>query len=104
LTFTVEVQEDGTAAQGETVTFSITSGDENASLGTPNPATTGNDGQAEIELTLGDSASEFIHDYCDKQWQICNWDRDSYLTTDIHHRSGKRSRLRRARHDFDVYC
>ena len=37
--------------------FSITSGDGKASLGTPNPATTGNDGQAEIELTLGDSAS-----------------------------------------------
>ena len=58
LTFVVEVRADGIAKEGETVTFSITSGDGNASLGTPNPATTGNDGQAEIELTLGDSASD----------------------------------------------
>ena len=57
LPFIVEVQQDGTAKEGETVDFSITSGDGKASLGTPNPATTGNDGQAEIELTLGDSAS-----------------------------------------------
>ena len=57
LTFVVEVQQDGTAKQGETVTFSITSGDGNASLGTPNPATTGSNGQAEIELTLGNNAS-----------------------------------------------
>ena len=57
LTFTVVVKEDGAAAPDQTVDFSITSGDANASLGTPNPATTGNDGQAGIELTLGDSAS-----------------------------------------------
>ena len=57
LTFTVEVKEDGAAKPDQTVDFSITSGDANASLGTPNPATTGNDGRAQIELTLGDNAS-----------------------------------------------
>ena len=56
LTFTVEVQEDGTAASGKTVVFSITSGDGNASLN-PTSATTGSNGQASTTLTLGDSAS-----------------------------------------------
>ena len=56
LTFTVEVQEDGSAASGKTVTFSITSGDGNASLN-PASATTGSNGQASTTLTLGNSAS-----------------------------------------------
>ena len=56
LTFTVEVQEDGSAASGKTVTFSITSGDGNASLGTTS-ITTGSNGRAQTTLTLGDSAS-----------------------------------------------
>ena len=56
LTFTVEVQEDGSAASGKTVTFSITSGDGNASLGTTS-ATTGSNGRASTSVTLGDSAS-----------------------------------------------
>ena len=56
LTFTVEVQEDGSAASGKTVTFSITSGDGNASLN-PTSATTGSNGQASTTLTLGNSAS-----------------------------------------------
>ena len=56
LTFVVEVREDGTAASGETVTFSITSGDGNASLGSASE-TTGINGQAQTTLTLGNSAS-----------------------------------------------
>ena len=56
LTFTVEVQEDGSAASGKTVTFSITSGDGNASLGTTS-ATTGSNGRASTSVTLGGSAS-----------------------------------------------
>ena len=56
LTFTVEVQEDGSAASGKTVTFSITSGDGNASLGATS-ATTGSNGRASTSVTLGDSAS-----------------------------------------------
>ena len=56
LTFTVEVQEDGSAASGKTVTFSITSGDGNASLN-PTSATTGSNGRASTSVTLGDSAS-----------------------------------------------
>ena len=56
LTFVVEVRADGTAKQGETVTFSITSGDGNASLGTED-ATTGSNGQAQTTLTLGNNAS-----------------------------------------------
>ena len=56
LTFTVEVQEDGTAASGKTVTFSITSGDGNASLN-PTSATTGSNGRASTTLTLGNTAS-----------------------------------------------
>ena len=56
LTFTVEVQEDGSAASGKTVTFSITSGDGNASLNSTS-ATTGSNGQASTTLTLGNSAS-----------------------------------------------
>ena len=56
LTFTVEVQEDGSAAPGKTVTFSITSGDGNASLGTTS-TTTGSNGRASTSVTLGDSAS-----------------------------------------------
>ena len=56
LTFTVEVQEDGSAASGKTVTFSITSGDGNVSLN-PTSATTGSNGQASTTLTLGNSAS-----------------------------------------------
>lgn len=57
LTFVVEVRKDGTAEPNQSVTFSITSGDGNATLGTPNPATTGSDGRAEIDLTLGNSAT-----------------------------------------------
>ena len=56
LTFTVEVQEDGSAASGKTVTFSITSGDGNASLN-PTSATTGSSGRASTSVTLGGSAS-----------------------------------------------
>ena len=57
LTFVVEVREDGTAAQGETVDFSITAGDGNATLGTPNPATTENNGQAQITITFGNNST-----------------------------------------------
>ena len=56
LPFTVEVQEDGSPASGKTVTFSITSGDGNASLGTAS-TTTGSDGRASTTLILGNSAS-----------------------------------------------
>ena len=56
LTFTVEVQEDGSAASGKTVSFSITSGDGNASLN-PTSATTGSNGRASTSVTLGGSAS-----------------------------------------------
>ena len=56
LTFTVEVQEDGSAASGKSVTFSITSGDGNASLN-PTSATTGSNGRVSTSVTLGDSAS-----------------------------------------------
>ena len=56
LTFTVEVQEDGSPVSGKTVTFSITSGDGNASLN-PTSVTTGSNGQASTTLTLGGSAS-----------------------------------------------
>ena len=56
LTFIVEVQENGSAASGKTVTFSITSGDGNASLGTTS-ITTGSNGRAQTTLTLGNSAS-----------------------------------------------
>ena len=56
LTFTVEVQEDGSAASGKTVTFSITSGDGNASLNSTS-ATTGSNGRASTTLTLGNNAS-----------------------------------------------
>ena len=56
LTFTVEVQEDGSVASGKTVTFSIASGDGNASLN-PTSATTGSNGRASTSVTLGDSAT-----------------------------------------------
>ncbi len=56
LTFTVEVQEDGSAASGKTVSFSITSGDGNATLN-PESATTDTDGQASTTITLGNNAS-----------------------------------------------
>ncbi|MDE0185691.1 MAG: cohesin domain-containing protein, partial [Candidatus Poribacteria bacterium] len=56
LTFTVEVQEDGSAASGKTVSFSITSGDGNASL-SPESATTDTDGQASTTITLGNNAA-----------------------------------------------
>ena len=56
LTFVVEVRADGTAKQGETVDFSITSGDGNASLGTED-ATTSSNGQAQTTLILGNNAS-----------------------------------------------
>ncbi len=56
LTFVVEVRENGAAKPGQTVDFSITSGDANASLN-PARATTGTNGQAQTTLTLGSSAS-----------------------------------------------
>ena len=56
LTFAVEVQQDGTLTQGLTVTFSITSGDGNASLGSASE-TTGSNGQAQTTLILGSNAS-----------------------------------------------
>ena len=56
LTFIVEVRENGAAAEEETVDFSITSGDGNASLGTED-ATTGSNGQAQTTLILGNNAS-----------------------------------------------
>ena len=56
LTFAVEVQQDGTLTQGLTVDFSITSGDENATLNTTS-TTTDSNGQAQTTLTLGNSAS-----------------------------------------------
>ena len=57
LTFVVEVRENETAASGQSVTFRITSGDGNATLGTPNPATTGANGQAQTTITLESDAS-----------------------------------------------
>ena len=56
LTFVVEVREDGTAASGETVDFSITAGDGNATLGSASE-TTGSDGQAQTTIILGNSAT-----------------------------------------------
>ena len=56
LTFTVEVREDGTATQGQTVTFSVSPNDGTASL-SPTSATTGSDGRASTTLTLGSDAS-----------------------------------------------
>ena len=56
LTFVVEVRRDGTAASGQTVDFSITSGNGNASLGTTS-TTTGSNGRAQTILTLGSNAS-----------------------------------------------
>ena len=56
LTFVVEVQEDGTATQGQTVTFSVSPDDGTASLSTTS-ATTGSDGRAQTTLTLGSDAS-----------------------------------------------
>ena len=44
LTFVVEVREDGTATSGETVDFSITAGDGNATLGSTSE-TTGSNGR-----------------------------------------------------------
>ena len=61
LTFIVEVRADGTAKQGETVTFSITSGDGNASLGTED-ATTGSNGQAPDYADTWEQCLRFIHD------------------------------------------
>ena len=57
LTFVVEVQQDGTAKQGETVDFSITAGDGNATLGSTSE-TTGSNGQAQTTLILGSNASD----------------------------------------------
>ena len=56
LTFAVEVQQDGTLTEDLTVDFSITSGDENATLNTTS-TTTDSNGQAQTTLTLGNSAS-----------------------------------------------
>ena len=55
-TFTVQVYEDGSPADGETVTFSISPDDGTASLNSTS-ATTGSNGQASTTLTLGSSAS-----------------------------------------------
>ena len=58
LTFIVEVQEDGSPASGQTVTFSITSGDGNLSfLGGTSTGTTGDNGRASKTLVLGSYAS-----------------------------------------------
>ena len=56
LTFVVEVRKDGTTTSGETVDFSITSGDGNATLN-PTSDTTGSDGRTQTTLTLGNNAS-----------------------------------------------
>ena len=56
LTFAVEVLQDGTLTEDLTVDFSITSGDENASLGSASE-TTGSNGQAQTTLILSSSAS-----------------------------------------------
>ena len=56
LTFVVEVRANGAAKSGETVNFSITSGDANASLGTEQ-VTTGTNGQAQTTLILGNNAA-----------------------------------------------
>ena len=56
LTFVVEVQEDGTATEGQTVTFSVSPNDATVSL-SPTSATTGSDGRAQTTLTLGSDAS-----------------------------------------------
>ena len=56
LTFVVEVREDGTATQGQTVTFSVSPNDGTVSLSTTS-ATTGSNGRAQTTLTLGSDAS-----------------------------------------------
>ena len=56
VTFTVVVEKDNTLAQGETVTFRISTGDGNASLGSPS-TTTDSRGRAQTTLTLGNNAS-----------------------------------------------
>ena len=58
LTFIVEVQEDGSPVSGQTVTFSITSGDGNLSfLGGKSTGTTHSNGRAGKTLVLGNDAS-----------------------------------------------
>ena len=56
LTFVVEVREDGTATQGQTVTFSVSPDNGTASL-SPTSATTGSNGRASTTLTLGSDAT-----------------------------------------------
>ena len=55
-TFTVEVQEDGSAASGKTVTFSVSPDDGTASL-SPTSATTDSNGQAQTILITGSGSS-----------------------------------------------
>ena len=58
LTFIVEVQEDGSPVSGQTVTFSITSGNGNLSfLGGKSTGTTHSNGRAGKTLVLGNDAS-----------------------------------------------
>ena len=54
--FTVEVQEDGSPAQGQAVSFSVSPADGTASLSSTS-ATTGSDGQVQTTLVFGISAS-----------------------------------------------
>ena len=56
MTFTVEVQENGRPALGQTVTFSVSPDDGTASL-SPTSSTTGSNGQVSTTLTLGSDAS-----------------------------------------------
>ena len=56
MTFTVEVRENGSPAQGQTVTFSVSPDDGTASLN-PAGSTTDSNAQVSTTLTLGSSAS-----------------------------------------------
>ncbi|MXX37414.1 MAG: hypothetical protein F4Z85_04925 [Gemmatimonadetes bacterium] len=56
MTFTVEVQEDGSPASGQTVSFSVSPADGTASLSSSS-ATTDSKGQAQTKLTLASDAA-----------------------------------------------
>ena len=56
MTFSVDVQEDGSAALGKTVTFSVSPDDGTVSLSTTS-ATTDSNGQAQTTLRTGSGSS-----------------------------------------------
>ena len=66
LTFVVEVQRDGTAASGQTVTFNVNPNDETATLGSTSE-TTDRDGRAQTILTAWRQCLRFILNHCNEQ-------------------------------------